>query len=32
MMESMPSGTRDYLVKIWKGERLLLRADSTTFL
>jgi hypothetical protein len=31
MMESMPSRPRAYLVKMWKGERLLLRADNTTF-
>jgi hypothetical protein len=32
MMESLPSRTRAYLVKIWKGKRLPLGADNTTFL
>jgi hypothetical protein len=31
MMESVPSRTRAYLLKVWKGERLFLGADNTTF-
>jgi len=32
MIESLPSRTRAYLVTTWKGKRLPLRADNTTFL